>query len=165
MTLSVAEGTTTTRCRPPSAAYGDDVTERRFGAKPPLARLLFLASRWFDEESRNELERRGWPRLSAAQTGLFAQLNDSPVSPSELARRLGNTRQATSELIQGLVRLELLEVNDDPDRRGGRLVCVTPRGLQLAMDAYEILIALEEQLDEAVVEQLRRLLTGLQATR
>ena len=137
------------------------MTERRFGARPPLARLLFLASRWFDEESRDELERRGWPRLTAAQTGLFAHLSDVPSPPAELARRLGNTRQATAELIQGLVRLELLQVTDDPDRRGGRLVCVTSQGLQLAVEAYEILLDLESHLDKDVVEQLRQLLTSL----
>lgn len=137
------------------------VTERRFGAKPPLARLLFLASRWFDEASRRELERRGWPRLTAAQTGLFAHLSDIPIPPAELARRLGNTRQATSDLVQGLVRLDLLVVNDDPDRRGGRLVCVTARGLRLAVEAYEILLELEQQLDDDVVERLRDLLADL----
>lgn len=141
------------------------MTERRFGTRPPLARLLLLASRWFDEESRAELERRGWPKLTAAQTAVFAHLSENPVPPAELARRLGNTRQATADLVQGLVRLEFLEVVDDPDRAGGRLVCVTARGLRLAMEAYECLIELESQLDDTVVEQLMALLTQLELTR
>ncbi|TFV51545.1 helix-turn-helix domain-containing protein [Blastococcus sp. TF02A_35] len=140
------------------------MTARRVGARPPLARLLLLASRWFDEQSRAELERRGWPKLSAAQTAVFAHLSDFPVHPAELARRLGNTRQATADLVQGLVRLGLLEMLDDPTRRGGRLVCVPQRGLQLARDAYAILLELEEQLADAdVVDQLHGLLTNLPA--
>jgi DNA-binding MarR family transcriptional regulator len=134
------------------------VTARRFGSQPPLARQLFLASRWFDEESREALTRRGWPRLSAAQTGLFAYLDEGGIPPAELARRLGNTRQATSELVAGLVRLDLLQVLDDPQRRGGRLVCVTERGRELALDAYESLIGLEGRLDAATVTALRELL-------
>ncbi|MCA0143988.1 MarR family winged helix-turn-helix transcriptional regulator [Blastococcus sp. LR1] len=140
------------------------MTARRFGARPPLARLLLLASRWFDEQSRAELERRGWPKLSAAQTAVFAHLSDFPVPPAELARRLGNTRQATSDLVQGLIRLGLLEMLDDPARRGGRLVCVTQRGVRLAQDGYVVLLKLEEQLADAeVVKQLHTLLAGLPA--
>src|SRR4051794_19937205 len=112
------------------------MTQRRFVAEPPLARLLLRASRWFDARSREELERRGWPRLSAAQTALFAHLEENGIAPAELARRLGHTRQATSDLVNGLVRLDLVQVLDDPDRRGGRLVCVTPRGRELAIDAH-----------------------------
>lgn len=137
------------------------MTERRFGTRPPLARLLLLASRWFDEESRSELERRGWPKLTAAQTALFAHLGADPIPPAELARRLGNTRQATADMIRGLVALQLLDVTDDPDRRGGRLVCVTAPGFRLAHEAYEILLELEGQLEADAVEQLRELLVGL----
>ena len=83
------------------------------------------------------------------------------MPPAELARRLGNTRQATHELVNGLVRLDLLEVLDDPQRRGGRLVCVTDRGRELAVDAYEILIGLEERLSTNTVSALRDLLAGI----
>lgn len=123
-----------------------------------------MGSRWFDEQSRIELERRGWPKLSPAQTALFAYLSDTPTPPAELARRLGNTRQATHDLVQGLVRLDLLEVHDDPDRRGGRLVCVTARGLRLAQDAYAILRELENAIGDDIAEPLRRLLMRLPGT-
>ena len=58
----------------------------------------------------------------------------------------------------GLVRLDLLQVLDDPQRRGGRLVCVTERGRELALDAYESLIGLEGRLDADTVTALRELL-------
>lgn len=135
--------------------------EREFGAAPPLARLLLLASRWFDVRSRDELERRGWPRLSAAQSLLFAHLAEDGVTAAELARRLGNSRQATHELVQGLVRLGLLELTDDPRRRGGRLVCLTPAGRNLALDAYEILEELEAGLGADRAGALRTVLLDL----
>src|SRR4051794_6570285 len=34
---------------------------------PSLARLLWMASRWFDVTVREELARRGWPPISSAQ--------------------------------------------------------------------------------------------------
>lgn len=137
------------------------MSERRLGPRPPLARLLYLAGQWFDVRTREELERRGWPRLSAAQTALFAHLEEDGVPPAELARRLGHSRQATHEMVHGLVRLALLQVLDDPRRRGGRLVCVTPRGRALALDAYGILLELEEGLGTEHVATLRRVLEDL----
>jgi DNA-binding MarR family transcriptional regulator len=135
------------------------------GEEPPLARLLLMASRWFDLSSRAELQRRGWPALSGAQTLLFAHLREDSITPAELARRLGNSRQATHELIQGLVRLDLLQLTVDPRRRGGRLVCLTPRGRKLARDAYEILRDLETRLEPEHVTALRWHLQELGLTR
>lgn len=136
------------------------MAEEGFGAEPPLARLLLLASRWFDARSLEELERRGWPRLSPAQSLVFAHVGEDRVAPAELARRLGHSRQATHQLVDGLVRLGLLQVLDDPGRRGGRLVQVTAQGRRLAVDAYGILLGLEHGLGARRVRTLRRLLAG-----
>lgn len=132
-----------------------DVT---FGSLPPVARLLLLASRWFDNRSLDELERRGWPRLSPAQSLVFAFLEVDGVSPAELARRLGQSRQATHELVNGLCRLGLLDLQHDPDRRGGRLVLLTDRGLEFAVAGYEVLRGLEEQFGTERAARLRDLL-------
>jgi DNA-binding MarR family transcriptional regulator len=134
------------------------VDEAASDADPPLARLLLLASRWFDAQSLAELERQGWPRLSSAQSLVFAFLEEGGVPPAELARRLGNTRQATHELVQGLCRIGLLELGVDPNRRGGRLVLLTERGMQFAHAGYRVLTELEARLGARRVRTLRRLL-------
>jgi len=126
-----------------------------------VARLLLQAARWFDAESLAELERRGWPRLSPAQSLLFAHLSEDGVPPAALARRLNQTRQATAQLVEGLVGMGLLRVEDDPTRRGGRLVCLTPDGQRLALEAYGILLHLEQRLGADRVEALRRMLLDL----
>ncbi|GAA4757327.1 hypothetical protein GCM10023328_46530 [Modestobacter marinus] len=128
---------------------------------PPLARLLLLASRWFDARSRDlleEEEEEGWPRLSPAQTLLFAVLDEGGTPPAELARRLGNSRQATGQLIDGLHRLGLVELVDNSCRRGGRLVRYSPRGQELRAAAYRILAELEASLGARRARTLRRLL-------
>ena len=132
-----------------------------FGSEPPLALLLLSASRWLDAQALEELERRGWPRLSPAQSLLFAHLGEGGISPAELARRMGQSRQATHELAHGLVRIGLLAVEVDPGRRGGRLVRPTETGRRLAVDAYNILTALELRLGAGDVATLRRLLSPL----
>ncbi|MFQ1001977.1 MarR family winged helix-turn-helix transcriptional regulator [Modestobacter sp. SSW1-42] len=125
---------------------------------PPLARLLLLASRWFDARSRDLLEQEGWPRLSPAQPLLFAVLDEGGTPPAELARRLGNSRQATGQLIDGLHRLGLVELVDNPRRRGGRLVRYSARGQELRAAAYRILTELEASLGARRARTLRRLL-------
>lgn len=151
---------------------GFDIPDRLVGGRQPaddgfppapLARMLLMAARWFDTELRAALVARGWPHLSAAQSQLFAHLGGDLISPAELARRLGNTRQTTHGVIAGLQDLGLVSVHENPLRRGRTLVCVTPRGRVLALDAYRILGELEARLGAERVRSLRRLLTGIGA--
>lgn len=130
-------------------------------AEVPLALLLLRASRWFDRRVVDGLEHRGWPRLTGAQTLAFAHLDDDGTPPAELARRLGTTRQATADLVAVLVRLDLLEVVDDPARARGRLVRLTGRGRDLAADARDLLDRDERDLPPREVAALRRALTSL----
>ncbi|WP_204264738.1 MarR family transcriptional regulator [Geodermatophilus normandii] len=127
------------------------------GERLPLAYLLLQAGRSFDAVLREELESLGWPRLSPAQSLVFAFLDPGGTPPAELARRLGTTRQAQQDLVAGLVRLGLLEAVDDPARRRGRLVRLTTRGRDLSRDASVVLAGLERDLGNDAVE-LRRLL-------
>jgi len=55
----------------------------------PLALLLLRASRWFDRQLLEGLEAEGWPRLTPAQSLVFAHLDPDGVAPATLARRLG----------------------------------------------------------------------------
>ena len=129
----------------------------------PLALLLLRASRWFDRQLLDRLPQEGWPALSPAQSLVFAYLDADGTPPAELARRLGNTRQATSQLVDGLVRLDLLALDPNPARRGGRLVVLTDRGRHLAADAHRILHTLETEFGPAASD-LRRLLCHFDQT-
>ena len=121
----------------------------------PLALLLLRASRWFDRQLLAGLADRGWPTLSPAQSLVFAYLNPSGTTPAELARRLGQSRQATQQLVQGLLAHDLLTLVPNPVRRGGLLIRLTNRGRALTEDARQLLQILEEQLGAAPAEALR----------
>lgn len=130
-------------------------------SNPPLALLLLQASRWFDEQLLDTLEQRGWPRLTSAQSLVFAHLPAEGIAPAGLARRLGHTRQATSDLLTRLVRFDLLALTPDPARRAGRLVQLTVRGRALARDAYAVLAELEQRYGAERSAGLRALLTDV----
>ena len=127
----------------------------------PLALLLLRASRWFDQQLLDRLEQQGWPRLSPAQSLVFAHLTPDGVPPATLARRLGTSRQATQDLVAGLVRHSLLEPVDDPARPRGRLIVLTATGRDLARDAGAILAELEHSIGAARACALRDLLDGM----
>ena len=124
----------------------------------PLALLLLRASRWFDRQLLDRLEEDAWPRLTPAQSLVFAHLSPEGVPPATLARQLGTSRQAAQDLVGGLVRHGLLELVPDPARRGGRLVTLTPTGRSLASDARAILDELENGLGAERARALRHLL-------
>ncbi len=125
----------------------------------PLALLLLRASRWFDRQLLEGLHDSGWPMLTAAQSLVFAHLEPDGVPPAELARRLGSTRQATHQLVTGLVALELLALRPNPARRGGRLVTLTAQGRALTHDAHHLLAAMEDDLGADRIAQLRAALS------
>lgn len=124
----------------------------------PLALLLLKASRWFDHQLLDRLEQQGWPRLSPAQSLVFAHMPPDGVAPATLARRLSTSRQATQDLVAGLARHGLLELVTDPARRRGRLVTLTDTGRALARDARAILADLEESIGAERAGALRDLL-------
>lgn len=121
----------------------------------PLALVLLVASRWFDTHLREELAQRGWPPLSAAQSLVFSHLPHDGIPPATLARELGNSRQATAQLMAGLVELDLVMIMNDPQRRRGKLVTLTTRGAALAVEAQGILRELEAHVDPALAEAMR----------
>jgi DNA-binding MarR family transcriptional regulator len=127
----------------------------------PLALLLLRASRWFDAQLLERLEQQGWPRLSPAQSLVFAHLTPDGVPPATLARRLGTSRQATQDLVAGLVRHGLLEPVDDPARPRGRLIVLTATGRELARQARAVLDELEQSIGAARAAALRDLLDGV----
>jgi DNA-binding MarR family transcriptional regulator len=131
----------------------------------PLALLLLRASRWFDAQLLERLAQQGWPRLSPAQSLVFAHLTPDGVPPATLARRLGTSRQATQDLVAGLVRLGLLEPVDDPARARGRLVVLTATGRDLARDARAVLDELEQSIGASRAGALRELLDGMEGCR
>lgn len=116
----------------------------------PLAARLLAAAEWFDVALRDRLAAAGWPSLSRNQSQVFPLLRPGGTSQTEIARRLGITRQSAHTLLGRLVELGILE------RRGavedGRLVLVhlTPTGRRLAEEAARILRALEDELGTRV---------------
>ncbi len=93
-------------------------------------------------------------------------LSDEPVTVAQIARSMGLSRQAVQRSINEMAGLELVEVVDNPARRGSKVVALTRSG----KDAYETAldlwrskwtVAMEEILTEEEILSTMRLLRRL----
>jgi DNA-binding MarR family transcriptional regulator len=115
-----------------------------------LPQLLGDARRWFDEALLAALDEAGASQVSPTQLGLFSVLDEDGTTVSELARRMGVTRQTAHQAVHGLVHLGLLEQAPDPASARRRLIRRTPEGQRAHERADLVLRRLEETLAERI---------------
>jgi DNA-binding MarR family transcriptional regulator len=113
-----------------------------------LAQLLLRRFRWMDDALRESLEASGWPPITPAQSMVFANLAPGGSTATELAARIGVTRQAVQQTVAGLVRDGLLEAADPGADRRERAVRLTPLGTQNVAAALRVFSDLEATLEE-----------------
>ncbi|MEU8489406.1 MarR family winged helix-turn-helix transcriptional regulator [Streptomyces sp. NPDC048641] len=127
-----------------------------------LPQLLGDARRWFEEGLLAAMAASGAAPVSPTQAQLFAVLDDEGTTVSELARRMGVTRQTAHQAVHGLIDAGLLEQVPDPTSARQRLIRRTPDGERAHRQAGVILERLEEQLAERIgreaVDALRTVL-------
>ena len=128
----------------------------------PLIDLSFRAARWLEGGLLARLAAAGWTDVTRAHSQVFAHLDRDGTRPSELARRMGVTRQAAHQTIQELVDRGFLELASDPGNKRARRAVLTPRGKRVVADARDIVRDLEHTLERRIgrkrVARLRRAL-------
>ncbi|MFJ4839613.1 MarR family winged helix-turn-helix transcriptional regulator [Streptomyces sp. NPDC088746] len=131
-------------------------------AAPNMPQLLSEAKRWFDDALLAGMTAAGEQPVTAAQAAVFATLDPDGTSISELARRMGVTRQTTHQAVHSLIGLGLLEQTPDPSSARSRIVRTTPEGARAHERAQIMLARIEAVLAERVGPQaglLRDILT------
>jgi DNA-binding MarR family transcriptional regulator len=153
----------------PSDTSSSDFTNRRENAQafgPPLIGAL-LRVPW-EAVQRQMLERlheHGFDDLDPAHLTVFQYPGPQGARPSELAARLGVTKQALNYLLGQLERLDYLQRTPDPDDLRSKRVALTDRGasaiavIREAVDEVEA--AWAQQLGPQRFAQLRAVLVEL----
>ncbi len=114
--------------------------------KIPLGQLLLRGYRWCDQGLRRELSERGWPDITPSQSTLMAHVRSEGIRITELARRMGVTRQAAHHLVQELHQNGFVVIHDDPSNLSAKLVVLSPDGEIIVRDALAIYVELERAL-------------------
>ena len=138
--------------------------EKPFG--PPLIGAL-LRVPW-EAVRRRMLERlheHGFDDFDAAYLAVFQYPGPQGARPSELAARLGMSKQALNYLLGELERLRYLERRPDPDDLRSKRIALTPRGasaIDVIRDAVgELEVAWTQQLGPERFAELHGLLLEL----
>ena len=101
---------------------------------------------WFDEGLQNYLQARGWPVVTRPQSMVMANLVLGVRRPSDIARRLGVSRQAIHATINQMTELGIVELVDDPANRRVKIVAPTRMGEAMRVDAQRSMVFMAEEL-------------------
>ena len=133
---------------------------------PPLIGALLRAP--WEEVQRHMLQRlheNGCADFDAAYLPVFGYPGPQGVRPSELATRLGMSKQALNYLLGGLERAGYLERRPHPEDSRSKRIALTRRGLsavEVIRDAVaEIEVSWAELLGPKRFAQLRTMLQEL----
>ena len=127
---------------------------------------LWQASRNWTETFVSRLQHAGYPEITFALANVLGHLDrDNGVRQTDIAERVGLTKQAVGQFIDELEKLGLIERIPDPDDGRARLVGYTSRGQKFLKTADKIKAAIEEEYAQNLGAQnlvkLKNLLNGL----
>jgi len=113
-----------------------------------LAYLLLSRHRWILRGLHQRLQDvRRLPELGISQMLLMASVDAEGTPLAELARRLGTSRQAVHQAVQGLVRLDLVELVADAQDRRTRRARLTAKGRRIDRKVVATIHELERELE------------------
>ncbi|MBK7151493.1 MAG: MarR family transcriptional regulator [Sandaracinaceae bacterium] len=107
------------------------------------AQLLMRCARLVNERGVARAAQKFGIPVRAAHMGLFPHLDLAGTRQTELARRMGVSKQAVNQLVAELVGFGVLEQVPDPADGRALLVRFTPRGAQSLFDGLTVLSELE----------------------
>lgn len=119
--------------------------------------LLLRCARLLDERAIERVNRHaGRELVRPAHTKLLPHIDFDGVRLTELARRLGVTKQAVGQQVADLEALGVVELTPDPTDGRAKLVRYTPAGLDAMRSGLKVLAELEAELTAAVgAEQMK----------
>lgn len=112
--------------------------------------LLFQladAQKLLVEHVAHRLTALGYSGVTSGALGFLGQLDCGPNHASEIARRLGVSRQMVAKTVTEMEHKGWLEQVPDPHLRNRKLIRFTAAGEQLMSNARATLAELDQQLD------------------
>lgn len=117
---------------------------------------------WFDEGLQSYIRARGWPEVTRPQSMVMANVVMGVRRPSDIARRLGISRQAIHSTLKSMADMGMVELADDPGNQRVKVVVLTPTGEAMRRDAQKamqlMIAALIERIGPEAFEAAREAL-------
>jgi DNA-binding MarR family transcriptional regulator len=122
---------------------GLTATELRRHRETVLLRLVIRAAQIETNELAERLHAGGHRNVQSSYVGLLANVDTEGTRVVTIARQMGTTRQAVSQLVKAIEAAGFLERTPDPADGRAVLVRHTPAGRALLADALEAMADIE----------------------
>lgn len=111
---------------------------------------LMRAVYWFDEALQSALSEKEQVRFNHAQSMIFINLALGENRAVRIARNIGVTRQAVSQLLTAMAKRDLVVLRPDPDDGRAQIVEFSPQMATIRKAAEKVLLQLESDLGERI---------------
>lgn len=108
---------------------------------------------WFDEGLQGYLRSRGWSEITRSQSMIMVSVITGTRNPSDIARALGISRQAVHATIEQMVKMDILELVDDPADGRAKMVKLSKSGEMRRKDARRAVALLARELAARIGKQ------------
>lgn len=122
-------------------------------APPPLGQVLLNANQWISSGMIHLMHERGHTELGPAHLTFFSHLNCGVTQASDVARRMGISRQAVYKITKELQEMDILSLEADPDDGRQKIISMTERGERVALDSRACLEVIEGRLAEKIGQE------------
>jgi transposase len=103
-----------------------------------LPQLILKVGRLLDERAVQQMKKEGWANLTPAHTRLLPHVDLEGTRITELAERLGVTKQAVSQLVDDMERMgALVRVQDPSDGRAKLVKFADPESLFVGLGVLD----------------------------
>lgn len=146
-----------------SARFDREQFER--AKRGSVGQLLFKCARLLNERALDRVRaEHGLSGIRTSHTALFPHLELDGIRLTELARRMGVSKQAASQLVDEMVEMGALRRIPDPEDGRAKRIVLTDDGKRGLMAGLGVLMDLEREIAGQVGEEVvRDLHAGLTA--
>lgn len=103
-----------------------------------LLQLLLRAQDWLEASLQSGLKAAGWESVPVSQALLLSLAGAGERRPSEIARRLGVSRQAVHQTLAEMESSGWLKLEPDPYDKRAKCVALTESGERLLNDVARV---------------------------
>lgn len=111
---------------------------------------LLRAVYWYADAMHVNMTAQGYPQMSRAASFLLLNIAQGEHRAIDIARNLGISRQAVSQMLTDLCNRGLLASREDPDNRRSRIVDFSPAFASQGAACAEIMSKLESEISRRV---------------
>lgn len=134
-----------------------DIDSFEAAKRASVAQLLFKCARLLNEQGVARLRTKaGQPQLRAAHMTLFPHIAYSGTRATEIADKLGISKQAVGQLVGELVAMGALEQVPDPSDGRAKLIRFSTAGQMGLSEGLKVLADLEKDLEKRIGKHLMR---------